>query len=1048
MSAMLFITRTTIKSATNGLLLFFLLLLAVGYNNDLQAATKTSAATGNWSAAATWSPSGVPAPGDDVIIRGGHVVTVNGAYTCNNLDLGDATSGTTTLTVTVGNSLTINGAVRINPNNTASTYTLDAGAGTINMNGTFTSWSTSGTNSIRVSTGTFNITPAITINAATQNVTFTGAGTINFRNAFTDRYNKLVTFASCVVNFFNNYTVNTTAASWAAKGTAVFKGSASVVTATTNLTLFNVQVDTNMTLASAAGSVVVGGNVVLSSGSVFTANKDFEIQGNWTNNGGTLSGGSNTVSFSGSTKTIGGTAGTTFPNLQIGVAASTASVTMSRHNRCSNFTINGVAAARTFTLTTGDSLAISGNLTINQATSNVTNQLAVNGGICTVGGNLVFAGTDNTATRIGRVGVTSGVFRVAGAVTWMSNTVIATEVITVATGSIVFDSPVTMGSASATLSVTGAGSIYFNGTSATSFTFGGATAPSFSTASASNVYFAKGFTNSTNALTFNAASNTYLSGNGTITPTAAITFGNLLTSASAVDTIATGAAVIVAGNATLASGSVLVLGQNLQLNGNWTNNGGTLNGGSNTVILNGATKTIGGTSATAFPNLQLGAAASNGTYTVNSNISCNNFTFHSAANLRTLTISVGNTVAIGGNLTINQGTSAVTNTLAVNAGACTVAGNLVFSGTNNGSYITRVVVTTGSFSVAGTVTWASNTAVTTEVISATTGTLTFGSPLTMGSGSGTLTVSGAGNIYFNGNTSTSFTFGGAATVPVFTTAAGCNLYFARGFTNNTNALTLNATSTATFTGNGTIAPNAAITFGHVTIDPSEYDTLSSAAGAVIIKGDLTIGSGALFKANKDFEVAGNWTNNGGTFDGGTYTVIINGLTKTIGGTSATTFYNLQIGNTAVILNYTANKNITCNNLVFNGITTARTLTLSTGVTLTINGSLTMNQPTGAVVNTLAVGAGTCTVAGNLVFAGTSNTATRIAKVQVTSGAFTLNGSITWMSNTSSATEVITTATGTVTLANSVTMGSGSGTISVTGAGIINFNGSSAPCLAF
>ncbi len=41
------------------------------------AATKTSTGSGNWNTAATWSPSGVPATSDDVIIASGHTVVVD-----------------------------------------------------------------------------------------------------------------------------------------------------------------------------------------------------------------------------------------------------------------------------------------------------------------------------------------------------------------------------------------------------------------------------------------------------------------------------------------------------------------------------------------------------------------------------------------------------------------------------------------------------------------------------------------------------------------------------------------------------------------------------------------------------------------------------------------------------------------------------------------------------------------------------------------------------------------------------------------------------------
>jgi hypothetical protein len=1046
--------NNTLRSSTYKQLLVAFTLSLIFLMPQLASATiKTSVATGNWSAGGTWSGGTIPASGDTVVIHGGNTVTVNGAYTCKNLNVGDATSSNTTLTITTGNSLTITDEIRINPNNLNRTYIMDAGAGTLNINGTIAHWSTTGTNSIRVAAGTLNVTPALTIANANQNVTFTGAGTINFSETFTDSYNRLVTFAACTVNFSKSYVVNTTAASWAGRGTAVFAGTGYSITPTSNLTLFNVQFTGNTTLNSGAGTVIVGGDLTIASGKTFTASKDFNINGNWTNNGGTFSGTGYTVAFNGGTKTIGGTASTTFGTLQFGsaIAAVTQSVTINTSAVCSALIIHGGTNARTVTVALGDTLTVNGNATINQPTAAVTNALSVGAGVCNITGDLTFAGSNNTATYIGRVTVTTGTFTLGGNITWMSNTAVATEVISVTTGSLIFGSSVTMGSGSGTITATGAATIRFNGTTAPSFNFGGAaTAPVFTTAAASNIYFNRGFTNNGSALVFNATSNTYLAGNGTITPNAAITFGHMQVSAGATDTLASGAGAVIVKNFTLNAASSLKLNQNLQVDGNWTNNGGSLSGGSNTVILNAAAGTIGGTASTAFPNLQVGVAATAVSVTMNNNNSCTDLTYHSSTVARTLTLGVADTLAVSGNVTINQPGAAVVNQLAVNSGVCTVAGNLIFSGTNaTATWIGRVAVTTGSFTVTGTVTWMSNTAVATEVISVTTGNLTFGSSVTMGSGSGTITATGAATIRFNGTIAPSLNFGGAATVPVFTTAALSNIYFNKGFTNNTNALTFNATSTSYFSSNGTITPNAAITFGFVQIAASAIDTLAAGAGIVTVANDFTLQSGASFRANKDFIVAGNWTNNGGTFDGGTSTVIFNGLTKIIGGTSPTTFYNVQVGNTAVTLNYTANTNVTCNNLVYAASNTARTLTLANGVVLTINGNLTINQPTANnIANALNVNAATCTLAGNLIFTGTSATTSRVGRVLTTSGTFNLGGTITWMGNTVSATEVITTATGTLNFGSSITMGSASGTISVTGAGYINFNGTSAPSLSF
>src|ERR1043165_2643241 len=79
--------------------LLAVVLITLGSTLNSLAATKTSAATSNWNTPATWSPSGVPAAGDDVIIHSGHVITVDGTDTCGSLYIGDATAAVTTLTV-------------------------------------------------------------------------------------------------------------------------------------------------------------------------------------------------------------------------------------------------------------------------------------------------------------------------------------------------------------------------------------------------------------------------------------------------------------------------------------------------------------------------------------------------------------------------------------------------------------------------------------------------------------------------------------------------------------------------------------------------------------------------------------------------------------------------------------------------------------------------------------------------------------------------------------------------------------------------------------
>ncbi len=54
-----------------------LLLMLFAFGTFLNAATKTSTGSGDWSAAGTWSPSGVPGDNDDVTILTGHSIAFN-----------------------------------------------------------------------------------------------------------------------------------------------------------------------------------------------------------------------------------------------------------------------------------------------------------------------------------------------------------------------------------------------------------------------------------------------------------------------------------------------------------------------------------------------------------------------------------------------------------------------------------------------------------------------------------------------------------------------------------------------------------------------------------------------------------------------------------------------------------------------------------------------------------------------------------------------------------------------------------------------------------
>lgn len=78
------------------------------------AGNKISRVTGNWNAAATWTPNGVPTAGDNVTIANGHTVSIIAAALCNNLVVGQGAAailqynGATARVLAVNNNVTVN----------------------------------------------------------------------------------------------------------------------------------------------------------------------------------------------------------------------------------------------------------------------------------------------------------------------------------------------------------------------------------------------------------------------------------------------------------------------------------------------------------------------------------------------------------------------------------------------------------------------------------------------------------------------------------------------------------------------------------------------------------------------------------------------------------------------------------------------------------------------------------------------------------------------------------------------------------------------------
>lgn len=117
-------------------LLFFQAAFLLTVNVSM-AVTKTSTGTGSWGTAGTWSPSGVPLAGDDVVIASGHTVTVNNNYSINHVTVNSGG----TLTYTSGRTLSMTGNLVVNGvvNMAGGNFTFSAGRNfTIGPAGVFT----------------------------------------------------------------------------------------------------------------------------------------------------------------------------------------------------------------------------------------------------------------------------------------------------------------------------------------------------------------------------------------------------------------------------------------------------------------------------------------------------------------------------------------------------------------------------------------------------------------------------------------------------------------------------------------------------------------------------------------------------------------------------------------------------------------------------------------------------------------------------------------------------------------------------------------------
>ncbi len=289
---------------------------------------------------------------------------------------------------------------------------------------------------------------------------------------------------------------------------------------------------------------------------------------------------------------------------------------------------------------------------------------------------------------------------------------------------------------------------------------------------------------------------------------------------------------------------------------------------------------------------------------------------------------------------------------------------------NNGATLTG---STNTLSVSGN--WTNN-----GTFNSNTGTINF---------NGTVqSIGGAGNTFNNltlsnsgAKTLTAVTINGTLSIQGSSTVAGTTPTYGGSAILEYKGNTAQTTSLIEF---------PATLTADLTINNSVGVTLN---GAKIVTGSVTLTAGALNANNNNLTVDGNWINNGGSYSGGTSTVLLTSASGTISGTASTAFPALSIDAGSA---YNMTNSNSCTSLNFVSSATASSLTQSTGTTLSVNGPVTLNQPSASIATAWNINGATATVSGLITFAGTNTTAARIGKIVLTTGTLNANGGITFV----------------------------------------------------
>ena len=520
------------------------------------AGNKISIANGNWSTAGVWSPSGVPTAADNVTIGNGTTVTISSNVVCNNLTVGEGSSGVlrignnnTARTATVNNDVVVNGGGQFIANTGSNTthnvtltgnitnngilnfasdgnsfanvtfnkngnQTISGGGSTTHFNRTTLSMGTSSANVLDITTSNYSV-------AATNFLTL-NSGTFKFSSPATVSLTPFTALAT--INNNSGIECNSSSTTWSFPAGISLSGNLIV-----NAGIVNVGDAANENVASNGGVFQIYGGVVNIAGQYYSAN--INTLANFTISGGTLT-----------LPTVSSTSTTIAP-----------------------FHIDG--AGSTFNMSGGTIIIQreggSGAQNLGYTVLDISSS-AVTGGTLQIGNTLTSAGqmmNINSSAQVGSLLINSA--NATGVLT--TNSLTVTNDVTISSGTLNANN----------LNLTLGGNWLDNGA----------------------------FTPGTGTVTFNGT-------NQSITKTTGETFYNLVLDGSGTKTL--GGNVSTTNDLTINTTAVFDIttnNYNVNVGRNWINNGSFL-AQSGTATFNGsAAQTIGGTTVTNFNNITLNNAA-------------------------------------------------------------------------------------------------------------------------------------------------------------------------------------------------------------------------------------------------------------------------------------------------------------------------------------------------------------------------------------------------------------------------------------------------------